>query len=82
MTRRHILPEDRGLTQRGAAHLLGVSVSFLRASTCPRLEIPGNGPGGKPLLRYFRDDVLAWARRGVAHEPPHSARVDAQGLAG
>ena len=71
-----------GLTQRAAARLLGVSPSFLRASSCPRLEIPGNGPARRPLVRYFREDVLAWARRVAAHEPPHSASPDAQGPVG
>lgn len=63
-----------GLTQRAAARLLGVSVSFLRASSCPRVEVPGNGPKKQPLIRYFREDVLAWAgRRRTLQEAPHSA---------
>jgi hypothetical protein len=52
------LPSE--LTQREAAHLLRVSVSFLRASSCPKHHLPGNGPRGRPLVRYLRDDVLAW----------------------
>jgi hypothetical protein len=55
-------PEDLSveLTQRQAARLLNVSVSYLRASTCPKLLLPGNGPRGRPLVRYLRDKVLAW----------------------
>jgi hypothetical protein len=48
------------LTQREAARLLRVSVSYLRASSCPKHLLPGNGPRGRPLVRYFRDDVIAW----------------------
>lgn len=48
------------LTQREAARLLRVSPSFLRASSCPKHLLPGNGPRGRPLVRYLRDEVLAW----------------------
>jgi hypothetical protein len=53
------LPSE--LTQREAAHLLRVSVSYLRASSCPKHLLPGNGPRGRPLVRYLRDELLAWA---------------------
>jgi hypothetical protein len=53
------LPQE--LTQREAATLLRVSVSYLRASSCPKHLLPGNGPRGRPLVRYLRDEVLAWA---------------------
>jgi hypothetical protein len=49
------------LTQREAARVLRVSVSFLRASSCPKHLLPGNGPRGRPLVRYLRSEVLAWA---------------------
>jgi hypothetical protein len=49
------------LTQKAAARLLGVSTSFLRESSCPRLLVPGNGRAGKPLLRHSRIAVLTWA---------------------
>lgn len=52
------LPEE--MTQREAARLLRVSVSFLRASSCPKCLLPGNGPRGRPLVRYLRSEVLAW----------------------
>lgn len=52
---------DRLLRQREAANLLGVSVSYLRASTCPRVLLPSNGRGSKPFLRYRATELLAWA---------------------
>jgi hypothetical protein len=48
------------LTQKEAARLLRVSVSYLRASSCPKHLLPGNGRKGKQLVRYLRDEVLAW----------------------
>jgi hypothetical protein len=48
------------LTQREAAQLLRVSVSYLRASNCPKHLLPGNGPKGRDLVRYRRDELLAW----------------------
>jgi hypothetical protein len=53
------LPQE--LTQREAARLLRVSVSYLRASSCPKHLLLGNGPRGRPLVRYLRDEVLVWA---------------------
>ena len=55
------LSADELLTQREAAALLRVSVAYVRASTCPKLLLPGSGPCGKPLVRYVRSDVLSWA---------------------
>jgi hypothetical protein len=52
------------LTQKAAAHLLGVSTSWLRSSTAPRTLLPGNGPAGQPLLRYSRTALLDWASIG------------------
>jgi hypothetical protein len=52
------LPSE--LTQREAAGLLRVSVSYLRASNCPKHLLPGNGPKGRDLVRYRRDELLAW----------------------
>jgi hypothetical protein len=48
------------LTQKAAAKLLSVSPSYLRASSCPKQLLPGNGPKRKELVRYLRDEVLAW----------------------
>lgn len=53
------LPEE--LTQKEAAKLLRVSVAYLRASSCPKHLLPGNGAQGKPLVRYRRADVIAWS---------------------
>lgn len=68
------------LSQRAAARLLGVSVSYLRASSAPRLLLPGNGPQGRPLLRYDRSMLLAWAGlggSGAQQDAPPSATVSA-----
>jgi hypothetical protein len=58
-----VTPDDRTecLTQKAAARLLGVSTGWLRASSAPRLQLPGNGPAGQPLLRYSRTALLEWA---------------------
>ena len=48
------------LTQKEAADLLRVSVSYLRASSCPKCLLQGNGPRGRLLVPYLRSDVLAW----------------------
>ena len=62
------------LTQREAADLLRVSTSYLRASSCPKHLLPGNGPRGRALVRYLRDEVLSWARpaqsRNISGVPP------------
>ncbi len=52
---------DRLFTQKEAAALLNVSVSYLRASSCPKVLLPGTGPRGKSLVRYLKADVLSWA---------------------
>lgn len=58
------------LTQKEAASLLRVSVSYLRASSCPKHLLPGNGRRGKELVRYRRDEVLAWgSARTLARSP-------------
>ena len=49
------------LTQREAAAMLHVSVSYLRESSCPKLLLPGHGPRGRALVRYLRDDLMEWA---------------------
>ena len=46
------------LTQREAAVLARVSVSYLRASRCPKILLPGRGR--RPMVRYSRADVVAW----------------------
>ena len=62
-------PEDRLLTQREVARLLGVSPSYIRVSSCPKYLLPGNGPRGRPLLRYRLSEVLAWARGDLDGSP-------------
>lgn len=48
------------LTQKEAAAGLRVSVSYLRASDCPKVFLPGNGPNGQDLVRYRPEDMAAW----------------------
>jgi hypothetical protein len=55
--------QDDLLTQREAASLLRVGVSYLRASDCPKVLLPGNGAKARPLVRYRRSEVMAWAER-------------------
>ncbi len=48
------------LRQKEAAVVLGVSVAWLRASTCPKVLLPGNGPKGQAIVRYDTADLDAW----------------------
>lgn len=52
---------ERLLRQREAAVLLGVSVAWLRASQCPKVLLPGNGPKGREIVRYDPADLKAWS---------------------
>ena len=53
-------------TQSQAAEYLGVSCRYLRSTGCPRVELPGNGRKGRPVLRYKPSTVEAWAQsRGM-----------------
>ena len=54
-------------TQKEAAARLKVSVSWLRASSCPKRIIPGNGKAGKPLVRYDPEEVEQWTRQRQEH---------------
>jgi hypothetical protein len=68
--------ETAALSQKTAARLLGVSVSWLCCSAAPRVLLPGNGPSGRPLLRYDRTALLAWAGltgSGTQQDAPSSA---------
>ena len=53
---------DRLWTQTEAADYLNVSARYLRDASCPKVLLPGNGPGAQPLVRYMPDEVRAWAR--------------------
>ena len=64
------------LTLRQAAELLHVSGAYLRASSCPKVLLPGNGPRNKALIRYVTDDLKEWAtapRRHTSHSEGQSA---------
>ena len=58
-------------TQREAAAALRVSVSWLRASECPKVRLRSQGMSGRGPVRYDPDAVRAWWRafsstKGVA----------------
>ncbi len=57
------------LTQKEAAAYLRVSPAYLRASTCPKILLPGNGKKGRPMVRYRIDDLVAWAERRLLRQP-------------
>lgn len=54
---------DALMRQKEAANYLGVSVAYLRASECPKVLLPGNGPAGKPLVRYRQSEIERWAEQ-------------------
>lgn len=67
------LQTDRLWTQKEAAAYLGVSVSYIRASTCPKALLPSQGKrNARPLVRYRRQEVEDWLAR-------HTARATSKG---
>lgn len=50
-------------TQREAAAAMAVSVSYLRASDCPKVFLPSLQPNGRRLLRYDPEACRAWWTR-------------------
>jgi hypothetical protein len=50
-------------TQKEAAAAIKVSVSYLRASTCPKMFLPSLKPNGRPMVRYVPAEVEAWYRQ-------------------
>lgn len=55
-------------TQKKAAEAMGVSLRYLRESTCPRVELPSNKPGGRPMLRYDPEVCRTWWRAYLNRE--------------
>jgi hypothetical protein len=51
------------VAQREAAAFLGVSQSYLRASSCPKVLLPGNGLKDRPLVRYRLSEVASWTEQ-------------------
>lgn len=49
--------------QQHAAAVTGYSVSFLRASDCPKHFEEGNGPKGRPRPVYIPAEVREWKRK-------------------
>ena len=56
------------LRQREAALYCGVSVSYLRASRCPKVLLPGHGPKGRPVVRYDPDALDRWLGEHTVRE--------------
>ena len=56
------------LTQKEAAAYLRVSPAYLRASSCPKILLPGNGRKGRPMVRYRAEDLNAWAERRLLRQ--------------
>lgn len=57
------------LTQKEAAAYLRVSPAYLRASSCPKILLPGNGRRGRPMVRYRVEDLIAWAECRLMRQP-------------
>ncbi len=57
------VPPPGLLTQKEASAYLRVSPAYLRASSCPKILLPGNGKKGRPMVRYRVEDLIAWAER-------------------
>lgn len=55
---------DSLLTQKEAAGVLRVSVSYLRASDCPKVLLPSRGK--RALVRYRQSEIMAWAEKWTA----------------
>ena len=51
------------VSQREAAAFLGASQSYIRASSCPKVLLPGNGPKARALVRYRLSEVAAWSEQ-------------------
>jgi hypothetical protein len=63
------VPRPGLLTQKEAAAYLRVSPAYLRASSCPKILLPGNGKKGRPMVRYRVEDRTAWAERRFLRHP-------------
>lgn len=58
------------LTAKEAATLLGVSVSYVRNCTLPKVMLPGGRGTGRCVVRIRRADLDAWI---ADHAMPRSA---------
>lgn len=56
------------LTQKEASAYLRVSSAYLRASSCPKILLPGNGKMGRPMVQYRVEDLIAWAERRLMRQ--------------
>lgn len=64
---------DKLMRQKEAASLLGVSVSYLRGSDCPKVLLPSRGK--RSLVRYRESELLAWAEKWTARSTIQLRRV-------
>jgi hypothetical protein len=55
-------PMTRLWTQVEAAEFLGMSPRWLRDSNAPKILLPGNGPRGRPTVRYDAYSLMEWAQ--------------------
>ena len=62
--------EPRLWTPRQAAEYLGVTVRYLRDSTCPCVRLQGTGGRHRRLVRYFPNAVRAWAAKSAPDVDP------------
>lgn len=69
-----IAVHDELLLQKEAAQLLKVSARYLRDSDCPKVLLPPTR-GKRPLVRYRRAHVLAWAESWTARATTPQRRV-------
>lgn len=53
---------EKLMRQKDAAAMLGVSISYLRASDCPKVLLPPSR-GKRPLVRYRESELMAWAEK-------------------
>jgi hypothetical protein len=60
---------ERLVTQKQMAEAMKVSPSYLRASDCPKVLLPGNGKAKKSLVRYDPEEVAKWWTRHRTTNP-------------
>lgn len=53
--------DERLWSKAEVAEYLGVDVRTVERLQIPRVSIPGSGPKRRPMVRYYPDQVQAWA---------------------
>lgn len=78
VTSREVLPiQPRGLRPAAAAHYLGVGITFLQSLPIRPVRLRGNGPMGKPVVIYLREDLDALLDEQASRRDP-AIRTTAQ----